>query len=112
MNKCVFNTILASNTLFMTLKLIEECTLRIFLPLELNICDKNAPYEFFLIPLTQHLVISYSFLQFLLRMFIVNAAKTTQGMHRKKMLRDLKMKLGLHRALNCHLITKSCLRVI
>ena len=62
MNKCVFNTIFASNTLFMALKKREECTFQIFLPLELNIRDRNAPYEFFLIPLTQHPVISYSFL--------------------------------------------------
>ena len=86
--------------------------LLIFLPLELNIRDKNVPYEFFLVPLTQHPAISYSFLQIHFMMLIVNTAKTIEGMHTRKLLRDLKIKLGFHRALDCNLINKGCLRAI
>ena len=45
-------------------------------------------------------------------MQIVSAAKTIQGMHMQKLLRDLKIKLGFHRAIIGNLITKSCLRAI
>ena len=90
----------------------EEYKLRIFLPSELNIRDINAPYEFFLVPLTQPPVISHPFLNVLLLMQIVSAAKTIQGMHMQKLLRDLKIKLGFHRAIIGNLITKSCLRAI
>ena len=74
--------------------------------------DKNFPYEFFLILLTQHPVISYSFLKVHLLMLIVSTAKIIQGMQRKKLLQDLKIKPGFHQALNCYLITKNCLRAI